>query len=351
MDGSSHHGWPPADLEEIGTCPVCGCDGRRMVHAHLRDRLHPQHPGSWTSWRCADCATVYVDPRPTPAAIGRTYENYYTHQGEGSGEHEPTGVRARLLEGYLHRHFGYVNARKSLLGAVAVSLVPGARAMASQHVRHLRAPGPGGGRLLDIGCAGGGFLLRMQALGWDVVGVEPDPTSRELAQQRGLRVFESLDALVAADPERFDAITLSHSIEHMHDPVEELRRCRGLLRQGGELWVATPNARASGHRRYGPWWAPLDPPRHLVLFTPASLARAFRAAGMPDVEWPPATLQASAWTYRMSVALQNGEDESRSSPIGWRDRLAALRADAWTAIRREDGEEVVLVGRREAEGA
>lgn len=348
MHDHAGDGWNATDLEVVGACPACDGADRHLVHDGLHDRLHPDHPGSWRSWRCAHCSSVYVDPRPTSHTIGRTYENYYTHEGEGSGEREPSGWRARLLEGYLHRRFGYSGLRPSMLGVIVISLLPGARAMASQHVRHLRAPGPTGGRLLDVGCAAGGFLLRMQRLGWDVVGVEPDPQSRAVAQGRGLRVLADMDTLIREE-ERFDAITLSHSIEHMHHPVEELRRCKALLGDAGVLWVATPNAAASGHRRYGPWWAPLDPPRHLVLFTPSSLALALRRAGLPGVEWPPATLQASSWIYPLSVAFRLGRSTAGSHDVGWRDRLAALRADARTAIDRSRGEEVVAVGHCHAE--
>ena len=38
---------------------------------------------------------------------------------------------------------------------------------------------------------------------------------------------------------------------------------------GGE--IATPNLEALGHRAFGRDWVGLDPPRHLVLFTTASL--------------------------------------------------------------------------------
>lgn len=338
-------GWSPHDLEAVDRCPVCESPKRVLEHAGLRDRLHAERAGSWDSWRCSGCGTVYVDPRPTPGTIARVYENYYTHHGEGSGEREPAGIRARLLEGYLHARFGYPQARPSSWGRVAVSIIPGARAMASQHVRHLTSPPTGSARLLDVGCAAGGFLLRMERLGWEVVGMEPDPQSRAIAAGRGLLVFSSLDELTNAPPGSFDAITMSHSIEHMHDPVAVLTECRGLLRPGGVLWVATPNASACGHRRFGRWWAPLDSPRHLVLFTPHSLALAFDRAGFVGIEWPPATLQARAWTYGMSVALRQGMTEPVVLPLGWSDRLAATVADLRTSLRRAHGEEVTAVGR------
>ena len=45
--------------------------------------------------------------------------------------------------------------------------------------------------------------------------------------------------------EQFDAITLSHVIEHVHDPVEVIRACFNLLKSGGYIWLDTPNI-ASG---------------------------------------------------------------------------------------------------------
>ena len=61
-------------------------------------------------------------------------------------------------------------------------------------------------------------------------------------------------------------MTLNHVVEHLHDPAGVLRRIAAILRPGGTLWIATPNLHALGHRRYGPDWLALDPPRHLVLF-------------------------------------------------------------------------------------
>ena len=39
------------------------------------------------------------------------------------------------------------------------------------------------GKLLDIGCGNGYFLAQMRDLGWDVVGVEPDPNAVKVAKE------------------------------------------------------------------------------------------------------------------------------------------------------------------------
>jgi 2-polyprenyl-3-methyl-5-hydroxy-6-metoxy-1,4-benzoquinol methylase len=69
----------------------------------------------------------------------------------------------------------------------------------------------------------------------------------------------------------FDAITLSHVIEGVHDQVATLKSCWRLLKPGGYLWIETPNIYSYGHSRYGGNWRGLEPQRHLALFNWRSL--------------------------------------------------------------------------------
>jgi 2-polyprenyl-3-methyl-5-hydroxy-6-metoxy-1,4-benzoquinol methylase len=57
----------------------------------------------------------------------------------------------------------------------------------------------------------------------------------------------------------FDAITMSHVIEHVPDPLASLDKCRRLLRLGGYLVLSTPNVRSLGHQRFGQSWRGLEP--------------------------------------------------------------------------------------------
>jgi hypothetical protein len=72
---------------------------------------------------------------------------------------------------------------------------------------------------------------------------------------------------------------MSHVIEHVTDPVATLEKCKGLLRQGGRLTVTTPNARSLGHAKFGRNWRGLEPPRHLQIFSPRTLAGCAEQAG------------------------------------------------------------------------
>jgi SAM-dependent methyltransferase len=144
-----------------------------------------------------------------------------------------------------------------------------------------------GARLLDVGCGNGDFVRHMRWAGWDASGQEIDPEAAAFAREAGAPVTsETIDELAADRPGAYDAVTMSHVIEHIHSPVAFLRSARTLLKPGGRIWVATPNLGSAGHREYGRDWMALDPPRHLVLFTRDSLRRALLDSGFHDVTFP-----------------------------------------------------------------
>jgi hypothetical protein len=62
-----------------------------------------------------------------------------------------------------------------------------------------------------------------------------------------------------------------------------LRACHRLLREGGRLWIETPNLDSLGHSIYGENWRGLEPPRHLVLFNRSLLGRALSEIGFRDI--------------------------------------------------------------------
>jgi 2-polyprenyl-3-methyl-5-hydroxy-6-metoxy-1,4-benzoquinol methylase len=337
--------WRPEGLERVAACPVCDAAERRELHAGLTDRVFGTAPGVWTLWSCAGCRSAYLDPRPTPDTIARAYEgSYYTH-ADAPG---PLGAAARarraLANGHLDARWGYDHLQPSAsAGAWLGRLAPGRAAIADREIRHL--PAAGRGRLLDVGCGNGLFLTTAASLGWDVQGVEPDPAAADVARRAGHAVVTgTIDDL---DGGHFDAITTSHVIEHVHEPRRLVEQMAARVASGGRLWIATPNVDAAGHRRYGPDWQSLDPPRHLVLFTRTALEALVTGTGLV-VEPPPVPAPDARLTFQASERI--ARHGSQSAPLALGARLAtafhAARCDR--AARRDPGraEELVIVARR-----
>jgi 2-polyprenyl-3-methyl-5-hydroxy-6-metoxy-1,4-benzoquinol methylase len=345
---STRPAWPAEELERVGACPACRSTRRHALHEGLEDRLFGA-PGRWTLWRCDGCPTAYLDPRPSAPSIGRAYLSYFWHRPPEDGEAPPAGLAARLRRGarnaYLNHALGYdLRPAPRALG-LALATVPGAGTALSRWVRHLRrehaAP-----RLLDVGCANGGFMLQMQALGWRVSGIDIDDAALAPARAAGLDVAHgTLEAPPELAAGGFDAVTLNHVIEHLPDPYAALRQAGALLRPGGVLAIATPNLRSLAHRMFGRDWLSLDPPRHLVLLSPDSLRAGLEGAGLVAVEQPrPARNLRSV--IAPSAALAAGADAHSPPPAPLGLRLRGVLADELAQHRPDLAEELFMLARR-----
>jgi len=347
--GQEPQDWPADGLEDVPRCPVCGGDRRALLHDGLRDRTFGSAPGAWRLVRCGDCGSAYLDPRPTRSAIGLAYRDYYTHAEDPTAPDAPSGTRAALANGELNERWGYAATPAIRAGSLLARVLPMRAALVARSVRHLHAQP--GGRLLDIGCGSGSFVAQMARLGWRAEGLEIDPAGVAVGRAAGLTITqgsaEELDA--AALAVSFDAVTMNHVVEHLHEPERALRRLVALLRPGGTLWIATPNLRSLGHRRYGPDWLALDPPRHLVLFHRASFEALLRRCGLEVLPAPRATPDA-ADTFPQSAAIR----DRRPTAAGperrpWLTRARAALAGVAAGHAEYLAEELVVISRRPAD--
>jgi SAM-dependent methyltransferase len=182
--------------------------------------------------------------------------------------------------------------------------------------------------------------------GWRSAGVDPDPVTVANARARGLDVQQASIGDLPVQGRRFDFISMSHTIEHVHDPREEVRCARELLRPGGLLYVETPNIQSAGHRRYGRHWRGLEPPRHLVLFSWRALERLLAEAGFTVVRRIIKT-QPFARLAAQSEALARGRSIARVE-VRPRHRLLRLHARMAVLADATRSEFITLLARRDA---
>lgn len=136
------------------------------------------------------------------------------------------------------------------------------------------------GRLLDIGSGTGEFAACAEKRGWKAVCIEPSIRGKEHAERRFRLDVRSPDALMSLPAESFDAVTLWHSLEHLHDVRGTLAHVRRLLTADGAAAIAVPNHECVDAEIYGNAWFAHDLPRHLSHFTAATLERWIADAGM-----------------------------------------------------------------------
>lgn len=268
--------WPTTELQDVPLCPVCECSKRIVLRDGLVDNVFFVAQGRWVLYQCARCKTAYLNPRPDVGSIAKAYGTYYTHKAAG-GTRVNTDqlnwlrrLQRRVANGYVNARYGTYRQPASCLGWFILKPLPKVRQKLDFEFRHLPKPRPNQ-RLLDAGCGNGSFMSSAAEAGWKVSGVDPDPQAVATAKGLGLdvrqgsiKVFEDLASC-------FDVVTLSHVIEHVHDPKALIRDIYRLLRPGGTFFIETPNIDSVGSRIYKQHWRGVEAPRHLVLFNHKSL--------------------------------------------------------------------------------
>lgn len=320
-----------------------------IAYRSLHERLFGS-PGEWSLIRCTNpnCGLLWIDPRPSKEQIAQAYQTYYTHGIRGNSSFARF-LYSKIRQGYLASRFGYKRRETAMvwrLAGIISGLIPHRRAAFDASVMWL--PATLGGRLLEIGCGAGENLAHLKELGWQVMGIEPDPTAAAVARSRGLIVTEVNlhDSLFVA--ESFDAIIMSHVIEHLDNPLEVTKICHTLLRPGGLLAMLTPNTDALGHRWYREHWLHLDPPRHLNLFNAAAMYRVAIGAGFADHQIF-TVLRDANWTLAGSRALRDvGHYRIGNLPLSARLFGMLMLYVEWLWMFRNQGcgEEIVLIARK-----
>lgn len=212
--------------------------------------------------RCDSCGLVRVHPLPSDEELAALYFGDYYGRSR-----DEVGTAGRMYRWFLEGRCRRIHGKRAA------------------------------GRLLDVGCGSGEFLIGMQRLGWEVSGVESSHAAREsLPAELRARVFQRIEDVTTGP---FDVITLWHVLEHLRSPDRDLAGCRALLKEGGLLYVAVPNF-ASWEARLGrDRWFHLDVPRHLYHFGPATLTALLQQAGFRVQR-----VRHFSWTYNVFGTFQ-----------------------------------------------
>ncbi|OUJ76238.1 methyltransferase domain-containing protein [Hymenobacter crusticola] len=280
--------------ERLEKCPVCGkTDFRNKLV--VEDKSVSQE--SFAIVQCTACGFQFTNPRPDAASIGRYYESdeYVSHNSAAAG---------LINQAYKIARFFTMRRKVALLNKVARK-----------------------GKILDYGCGTGHFLAACKANGWQVQGVEPSPRARAEATKRVGKPIEA-DNLGAFEPSSFDAITLWHVLEHVHDLNDTLRQLIGLLKPDGTLIIAVPNVDSPDAQHYRQDWAAYDVPRHLYHFSPKTLTQLLKKHKMQVQETLPMMLDA----YYVSMLSEKNRAERGEGLLtvlrtGYHSNAQAARRD------------------------
>ncbi|MBL56083.1 MAG: methyltransferase type 12 [Flavobacteriales bacterium] len=229
-------------------CIVCGSNDIQEKHS-LKDHSHTGD--HFTVSKCKNCGFHFTQNAPDSNSIGPYYksENYVSHSDTQKG----------LFFKVYHAVRDYMLKKKRNL----VNSVTGLKT----------------GKLLDIGTGTGYFPNIMIQSGWKVEGVEQDEETRNYAASKFNFTIHDTPALYDLPKESFDAITMWHVLEHVHDLDGYLKKIYSILKDKGAFVVAVPNHTSFDQEHYKEFWAAWDIPIHLWHFNPATMSKLIERYG------------------------------------------------------------------------
>ena len=213
-------------------CNLCRRSNLRQVYRQPDVQFFPDR---WFDVvECMDCGLGFVNPRPTFEEI----VEYYPSEFFSSFEH-PSNLTRYLAQARFLNFANDISPR----------------------------------RLLDIGCANGGFPRFMRDRGWSVEGVEVSPNAKSIDDFPVHRMDFSVFPL---NEPTFDAITAWAVFEHVHDPMRYFKKAAQILKPGGRLIFLVTNFKSLSSRAL----FREDVPRHLYFFTKETVEGYFRECGL-----------------------------------------------------------------------
>mgnify|MGYP003629586560 FL=1 len=278
-------------------CPVCSGPGavvRRLDAAEIARGLAAVFgvspptgavPGDYDIVRCADCALVYADPMR--AGGGVLYDwltSFPKYHAQGRWEW------ARI---------------KDVLAAEARPL-----------------------RLLELGAGQGDFLETLKDLPRVTAqGIDLSDSSVRKAQARGLDVRrESLEQVIVEAAGTYDAVVLSHVLEHVATPGALMGAVRNLLAPQGRILFSVPYSPMS--REYLHDDVMNLPPHHMTRWNISALEGLARVTGLDLETWMPKAK--APWKRALKHTCDKVRGEGRVRGLA---RLPVVLAN-WGEFRR-----------------
>lgn len=195
--------------KSLSACLVCGL----RFHSNTVFGGYLYENKKYHIVKCENCGFMFLSPLPRQETLNKIYngndyfESYYA---------TPTGIK-----GYIEGMADY-----NIYDEKAINLIK----------KYKKS-----GRLLDVGCAGGHFLINAKKSGYTVFGVEPNEKMAKYARDTlGFDVACKNLEDVTFDHNYFDVIHAGDILEHLLELPKSVEIIKGLLADDGILAIEQP---------------------------------------------------------------------------------------------------------------
>ncbi len=219
--------------EQHHQCLVCGSNDLRDMKGYEKAHL----------CRCGSCGFVFCKPIPTEEELVRHYEGYQ---------------------------------RNDYLSEITVKRY---NELLDEFEKYRKT-----NRIIDVGSGVGYFLIEAKKRGWEVYGTEFTDEAVAICEANDITIHKGKLDPANYEAGSFDIITSFEVIEHINNPGEELASFRRILRDGGLVYLTTPNFNSLLRYHLKADYNVICYPEHLSYYTPRTLKKLFSENGFQTKE-------------------------------------------------------------------
>jgi len=207
-------------------CPICSFNQTEFLFSVEKFN------NSYSTVKCKNCGLTYINPQPEKIDLLGHYSQHYDYS-------------------YMLNNRESGKDRRDIAEIIKLK--------------------PKKGRLLDVGCGTGLFLLAAKKRGWEVSGIDVS----EKAIKYGISNFRlpliPEDLLSLSSDKKYEVITMRHFLEHTTNPEVYIHKANSLLEEDGILLLELPNIKSFAAIISKQVWEWMSPPAHLFFFSPSTI--------------------------------------------------------------------------------
>lgn len=196
------------DLDfKIDSCPICGGVDFTSLAKNDRHQLGIKTVG------CKSCGLIQTNPRPSVIGLNDFYRNFYREFYQG-------------IKVPTERYVLNLN-KDERLKYTARRIIEKCNPMTNSVI-------------LDYGCGEGSLFVALKQAGFKgvMLGIEPNNEFAKYASETGgATVYDNLEKI----DKKVDCIVVNHVLEHIHNPVDFLKKLSSTIKPNGYIYIDVPD--------------------------------------------------------------------------------------------------------------
>lgn len=176
-------------------------------------------------------------------------------------------------------------------------------------------------RVLDIGCNDGSQLDVFKKYGLETVGVDPAENLYEISSKKHNVICDYFDSKLFID-EKFDVVVCQNAFAHNYDQLKFLLSVKGLLNDGGKLYITTSQANMIVNNEFDTIYH-----EHLSFYNTKSMQSLCKRAGLhlTDVKFH----KIHGTSYIFIISLNKGDETQVLGVIDEEEELGLYKEETY----------------------